>query len=212
MTDLYFIRHGQSEANLSESFAGATDSPLTPLGKKQAEATATFFEDVKADKVYASPLQRAYNTGLAVAKRYNIEIETDDRLKEIYGGKWEAVPFSELINLYPEDFKVWMTDLGKAVCTEGESTVELQNRVNQAVCEIVEKNPGKKIVIATHATPIRVMECIWNKVSLTQMKDIPWVSNASVTHVRYKNGEGKIILRSYDKHLGNMATVLPDSI
>ncbi len=212
MTDLYFIRHGQSEANVSQSFAGYTDSPLTPLGKKQAEATSAFFDEIKPDKVYSSPLQRAYNTGLAVAKRYNIEIETDDRLKEIYGGKWETIPFAELINLYHDDFSVWINDLGKAVCTEGESTIELQNRVNQAVLEIVKNNPGRKIVIATHATPIRVMECIWNKVSLTEMKDIPWVSNASVTHVRYENSEGKIIFRSYDKHLAGMTTELPKGI
>ena len=211
MTDLYFIRHGQSQANLSGHFAGFTDSPLTDLGKKQAEVTSTFFDDIKPDKVYASPLLRAYHTGLAVSERYNIEIETDERLKEIFGGEWEGVLFASLVDLYPEEYNVWLTDLGKAVCTGGESTLELQNRVNSAVLDIVAKNPGKKIVIATHATPIRVMECIWRKISLTEMKNVPWVSNASVTHVRYENNEPEIILRSYDKHLGDMVTELPSN-
>ena len=40
MTKLLIIRHGQSEANLQGVFVGHTDSPLSDLGKRQAEVTA----------------------------------------------------------------------------------------------------------------------------------------------------------------------------
>jgi broad specificity phosphatase PhoE len=42
MTKILIIRHGQSVANLEETFAGHTDTPLSDLGKRQAEVTAEF--------------------------------------------------------------------------------------------------------------------------------------------------------------------------
>ena len=212
MTDLYFIRHGQSVANLTEVFAGATDSPLTDLGRKQAEATAEFFQNITPDIVYASPLLRAFDTGLAVSKKFDIEIIPDDRLKEIYAGLWEGVNFKEIFHKYEKDFSIWLSDIGNAGCTEGESVKELQKRVFEAVFEIAEKNDGKKVVIATHATPIRVMECIWRKLPLDELKNIPWVSNASVTHVQFDKGEWNLISRSMDGHLEGMKTSLPVSV
>ena len=89
---------------------------------------------------------------------------------------------------------------------------ELQKRVSEAVYEIAENNNGKKVVIATHATPIRVMECIWRRLPIDELKNIPWVSNASVTHVQYDNREWKLIGRSMDGHLEGMKTSLPVSV
>ena len=213
MTELFFVRHGQSKANLEHIFAGAYDSPLSELGEKQAEKNAEFFsENIKPDVVYASTLIRAYNTGNAVAKACGIPIIKNESLREIYAGKWEGLSFEKVASEYSKEFSVWMNDLGNAVCTDGESVAELQKRVFEAVINIAKENDGKKVVIATHATPIRVMECIFNKLPLTDVINIPWVTNASVTHVKYKDGEWEVVSRSYDDHLDGMTSSLPATV
>lgn len=85
-------------------------------------------------------------------------------------------------------------------------------RVTAAVREIAEANPGKTVVIATHATPIRCMECFCQGKSLSQMQDIPWVTNASVTELHYKNGAFTEAVSSYDKHLTGMISALPTNV
>ncbi len=213
MTELFFVRHGQSEANLEHIFAGAFDSPLTELGLKQAEKNAEYFlKNIKPDVVYASPLERAYNTGNAVAKACGIPIIKNESLREIYAGKWEGVSFEKIKDEYSEEFDIWLNDLGNAVCSDGESVVELQKRVLEAVVKIAEENDGKKVVIATHATPIRVVECIFNKKPLNDIVNIPWVTNASVTHVKYQDGEWEVVSRSYDEHLDGMTSSLPATV
>lgn len=214
MTRLIFIRHGQSEANLAGVFAGHTDAPLTALGLRQAEAAAEYVSRAyQVDAVYASDLKRAYSTGKAVADRLGLPIYPHKGLREIFAGEWEGKTFTYLLATYPKSYAgLWRNDIGNSICDGGESVAQLQQRVCAAAAEIARANDGKTIVIATHATPIRCMECLSQGRSLSEMKDIPWVSNASITEFQYENGTFTEILSSYDKHLGSMVSTLPRNV
>ena len=213
MTKLYFIRHGESVSNLVTQFAGSLDMPLTEKGRKQAAATADFLCSVPFSAVYASDLSRAYDTGLAVAKMQNIPIIETKRLREISAGDWEGRQYSELETSFPDSYGVWRQRIGLAVCPNGESVSELQARIRECVESIVRRHSNETVCIATHATPIRVMECVWTNTPLTQMHTIPWVSNASVTIVAYDdNGMGRLLQRDLHSHLGELHTVLAKNV
>ncbi len=212
MTTLLLIRHGQSLANLQDAFAGHLDTPLQEKGFKQAEKTAEYVvSNYKVDKVYASDLQRAFKTGECVANRAGVEIVPEKNLREIRSDKWDGITFDVLEKKYSEDYKLWINDPGKARCTGGESTVELSERIMKVLTEIAAANDGKTVVIATHATPIRVAQTIIQHGTMDKMKDVPWVSNASVTEIAYENGKFRLVEVSHDEHLGELITVLPDN-
>ncbi len=213
MTKLILIRHGQSMANLEHIFAGAYDVELSTLGRQQAEKTAEYIaENYIVDKVYSSDLKRAFETGKCVADRLNIEIVPEQGLREIFAGSWEGKRFDELEKEFAEKYNIWRNDIGNAVTNNGESVRDLSVRVSAALEKIACENDGKTIVIATHATPIRVMECLWRGLSLDEMKNIPWVSNASVTVVDYVNGLVNFEAVGEDRHLGEIKTKLPANV
>lgn len=213
MTELMIIRHGQSMANLEGVFAGHTDSALSDLGRVQAQLTAKYITDnFKVDKVYASDLTRAFETGKAVADKVGIEVIGNKNLREVFAGAWEGVGFLDLIENYGEEYKVWITDLGNAKCTDGESVVDLQKRIVAEVKRIAAENEGKRVVIATHATPVRALQTYCMGKTLDEMKDIEWVSNASVTFIKYENGELILEKAGYDEHLGDIKTELPKGV
>ena len=213
MTRVYFVRHGQSESNLITQFAGSLDMPLTEKGRQQAEVTAQFLQSVPLTRVYASDLMRAYATGCAVAESQGIPIRGDARLREIFAGEWEGETYSDLERKFPDSYGVWRHQIGLAQCPGGESVAQLQERVRECVEEIVRKHPGETICTATHATPIRVMECVWTHTPLEQMHTIPWVSNASVTVAEYdENGIGHLLERDLHDHLGELHTVLAKNV
>ena len=81
-----------------------------------------------------------------------------------------------------------------------------------ALTKIAEKNNGKTVVVATHATPIRVAQSIVQTGGLDEMKNIPWVSNASVTVFEYENKSFKAVKISEDAHLSELRTALPDNV
>ena len=72
---------------------------------------------------------------------------------------------------------------------------------------------GKKILIGTHATPIRVLNSMWQGLPIEETKNIPWVSNASVTCVDYWD-DGRYFIRTngFDEYLGDNKSGLPKGI
>lgn len=213
MTTVILIRHGESEANREDIFAGHLNVDLMPKGVEQAQKTAQYIvENYTVDKIYASDLKRAYKTGKTLADKLGMEIIADKRFREIDAGEWDGIKFNELGDKYAEDFRIWRDDIANAKCTGGESVEDLRKRVFGAATEVAENNDGKTVVIATHATPIRVMQTYVQMGSLEKMNDIPWVSNASVSVFEYDNGKWTCKAVSMDKHLGDLVTALPSNV
>ncbi|MFZ2384142.1 MAG: histidine phosphatase family protein [Candidatus Nanopelagicales bacterium] len=121
-TDLVFVRHGQSEANVvqrAEKVAirsgdavvvppGFYDRHdwqfrLSPLGREQAEVAGTFFDGGLGrhfDVGYVSPHMRARETA-ALLGGSDFPWLIDDRLRERDWGVYGAVPRSERTELFP---------------------------------------------------------------------------------------------------------------
>ncbi len=65
---LYIIRHAESMGNIeTDSDFDKVNPPLTPHGKKQAEALGNRFKQLKDFTVYASPLIRAQETAACIS-------------------------------------------------------------------------------------------------------------------------------------------------
>ncbi|MHB1629590.1 MAG: histidine phosphatase family protein [Bacilli bacterium] len=66
--DVYFIRHAVTEENLRYTLIGRSNPPLHPLGQTQAAAAAAALRTIEFDAIYTSPLQRAHDTAVAIAR------------------------------------------------------------------------------------------------------------------------------------------------
>ncbi|MGZ0711203.1 histidine phosphatase family protein (plasmid) [Coraliomargarita sp. W4R53] len=62
---IYLVRHGEHQ----DAEYGLVDGPLSPRGRRQAEALADRLSGVPFDNVWHSPLERASETARAVAER-----------------------------------------------------------------------------------------------------------------------------------------------
>ena len=69
----------------------------------------------------------------------------------------------------------------------------LQGRAVRAVEEIAAENEGKTVLIATHAAFLRALQCVWQGIPLEEMKDVPWVPNASVTEAEMRGRDVRIL-------------------
>ena len=214
MTTVLLVRHGESMANKNNQFAGSrSDVALQPRGLSQAELTAQYIaENFKVDKVYTSNLQRAYITGKCVADRFGLPVTVEPAFTEIDGGEWEGITFEEIPLQYPAEFDIWIHDYAHSVCPGGESVRQAGLRFSAAAAKAAEENDGKTILIATHATPVRIMIGLAQTGSLDTISSTPWPSNASVTVLEYQNGQWVCKAASLDDHLGELKTELPKNI
>lgn len=213
MVRIILERHGQSYANEKGFFAGQLDVELTETGEKQAELSAQYIiNNYKIDKIYSSDLKRAYNTAKVVADKLDMEVIPSKKLREINAGKWDGKTFDNLEVIFAEEYGVWLSDIGRAKCPDGETVIQFSQRIISAITEIAKENEGKTVLIGIHATPIRVMQCVCKNVPIEDMKTVPWVTNASITVINYDNGKWFIELESYDEHIGEFKTKLQANV
>lgn len=79
---IYFVRHGESEAN-KNNFHHTPEVPLSELGLQQAHNAAKRFKNIKIDLIYSSPLMRARQTAEIINKKIKAPIEYWDDLSEM---------------------------------------------------------------------------------------------------------------------------------
>lgn len=202
MTTILMVRHGESEANKDNVFAGCETNPnLTEKGFQQAKLYAEYaVKHYKIDKVYSSPLLRAYNTAKATADLLGVDIEVDDGVREIYAGEWEGLTLNDLLDKYHKDFYSWCHNIAHCRCTGGESVEEMSERVLDALTRIALENDGKTILVATHYTPVRAMQAYATTGDFHNMQGFDHIPNTSITEL-YFDGEkwsvGEINICSY---------------
>ena len=112
----YFIRHGQTNCNISSAHQGWGPVRLSEKGRLQAAAAHDRLADVKFDKYYCSDLLRTKQTAEIIfpeifhAGKFNF----NEDLREIDTGTYFGVPASELRKIYGDDYerRRFLLDLG----------------------------------------------------------------------------------------------------
>lgn len=144
---IYFVRHGESQANRDGMIAGWLDSPLTEAGQHYAEVEAARLaaEGYNFDVIYSSTLSRARRTAEAIANAigYPIQnIQIDPNLREKSLGELDGSPKA----------KVRALDIATYVPVGGESDVEFYERVLRFNQKLeAEQSAGIDILIVGHS-------------------------------------------------------------
>ena len=103
MTELYLVRHGETDWNAARRIQGRTDIPLNATGREQARQAGELLARRRWHAVYTSPLGRAHETASIIAQRVGVGDVTDvDELVERDYGEAEGMSFEQIEALYPE--------------------------------------------------------------------------------------------------------------
>jgi phosphoserine phosphatase len=158
MSQIYLIRHGETEWNRLQKTQGRSNNiPLSEVGRRQAELLAGRLKGEKIDLIYCSDLVRAHETAGIIAKAHGIEAVKDESFAEINFGCFEGLEFSKIKELYSEVFSVWRQTPHLANIPDGESIITLKERSMGQLNEILGKNRDKNILIVSHGITVKVM-------------------------------------------------------
>lgn len=138
---IYIVRHGQTDWDVEGRYQGRLDIELNAKGVEQAERIKEKLNEVRFDKVFSSPLKRAYNTAQIITSN---DIVVDNRIIERCNGELEGKLKSDVkVNIdfnYPDENRM-----------EIENIVNFRERIKSFFEEISEKYKGKNVLVVTHA-------------------------------------------------------------
>jgi probable phosphoglycerate mutase len=153
-TQLWLMRHGETEWSLSGQHTSRTDIPLTDKGRERAIELRNYLKGTKFDAVFVSPMQRARET-CAIAG-FADQAVVDDNLKEwdygIYEGKTTAQIRAEV-----PDWSVW-----KDPIVDGETAEHVGERADAMIARALASAPaGGKVALFAHAHILRILAARW---------------------------------------------------
>ena len=166
--EVYLVRHtetvcekgicyGQSDVGIREPYSAVFENILKQLPQEAV--------------LYSSPLQRCAILANHIKENTQIDsIIEDSRLMEMHFGdwelqKWDAIP-QEVLN-------PWMEDFVTVNVPNGESFVDLDNRIRVFLNDELAKNHAKPIIIVAHSGVIRSILCKINNLPLQEAFKTP---------------------------------------
>ncbi|MBO5990114.1 MAG: histidine phosphatase family protein [Lentisphaeria bacterium] len=155
MTEIYFVRHGEIDANVTRTIQGQNDVPLNAKGLEQAASVGKRLKERHFDVIYSSDLKRAAVTAQHIAN--GREIIYTEKLREWCVGIWQGLPLEEVKKLYPEDFAAYAAGLMSFSPAGGESAGEFCSRAAEFITGIAEKHPGKRVLCVSHGGFLRAV-------------------------------------------------------
>jgi len=161
---IILARHGQTLWNKEKRLQGWQNSPLSDVGKIQAERVAQKIAKIVENteiKLVSSPLGRAIDTAKIIASALAIkenDINTSPLLKEHAFGIWEGLTHQEIKEKYLEQWNKRAEDKWNYVIPQGESYYLVAQRVEQW---LENESNTDNIVAVSHAGISRVLRGIY---------------------------------------------------
>lgn len=158
---IYLVRHGETEFNRERRLQGHVDSPLTDLGRRQAEAVGAQLANlIGAEpgwRILASPLGRTRRTAEILAARIGIAtIEIEPRLIELSWGDWDGRLRADLAAACPAFGRSnWAFH-----APTGESYAAMCARLSGWLADLPAE-PGRRIIAVSHGVTGRVLRGVY---------------------------------------------------
>ena len=186
MAEIYFVRHGQSEANAANLVAGWRDYPLTEEGVNQAtKESQKIKRKFHIGGVISSPLMRAHDTAQIIAQGNNFPVEDIvllDGLREKGYGELEGC-------ISPEELRgVSDENIVRAGGETFDVFAERVEQVNQQILyHLAQVGISSSLLIVGHAGFYRMAQCVSKGLPPSEMVNMEKPNNSIL--LRYPVGK-----------------------
>lgn len=127
-SQIFVVRHGETEWSLSGRHTGRTDLPLTAQGEQNARRLAGWLRPIEFNRVFTSPRQRARRTCELAGLGARAEIEPD--LAEWDYGDYEGQRSTDILQSRPD----W--NLFRDGCPGGETPAQTSGRADRLIARL----------------------------------------------------------------------------
>jgi probable phosphoglycerate mutase len=190
-TNLYFVRHAEGTANVSNCILDqCAGSGLTPRGIQQAQQLQQRLRisgEIQADVIVTSTFQRALETAQVLAPLWEVPLVADDELQELRYGV-DNMPRADFNARYGA-FNM-RDEPTRQKSPRGESWEQFAARATHAIDRIRQTYAGKSVVLVTHGGVIRSLFFLVLRLDLSRTD---WgrslLDYTSITHWRHEQTE-----------------------
>ena len=199
-TTLIVIRHGETVWNREKRMQGTTDTPLSDVGRAQAQALGRRLASHGFAALYSSDLARARDTANAIAEHAKRNVVVDARLRERRFGIFEGLTAGEILERYPEEHTGFVSRDPDYEVPGGESARAFTQRSLGCLSEIAERHRGQEVVVVSHGLVLDSLYRAAHGLDHGARRPVPLI-NASLNLFGHSSGAWRLVLWGDVSHL-----------
>lgn len=182
VTRIIAIRHGETAWNVDTRIQGHLDIPLNETGRWQAQRLAEALSEEALHAIYASDLQRAWETAHYVAQAARAPLRKERGLRERGFGRFEGYTFKEIEARWPDEALRWRRRDADFGPPGGETLRGFYERVVGTAERLAAAHRGQTIALVAHGG---VLDCLYRAASRVDLQaPRTWqLGNASINRL-----------------------------
>ncbi|SQD90600.1 histidine phosphatase family protein [Bordetella pertussis] len=205
MTEIWFIRHGETDWNRQRRLQGWQDIPLNESGREQARLLAERLRDTASEHpfaaLYSSDLKRAHDTAASLSAALQLRVRTEPGIRERGFGALEGLEMENLEQQAPQAAQAWRSRDPLRALEGGETLGQFQARIIATVDDLAARHAGERILAVTHGG---ALDIIWRHASGVPL-DAPRYAallNVSINRVAIAQRKWEVLGWGDVEHIG----------
>jgi broad specificity phosphatase PhoE len=152
-SEIWLVRHGETEWSRSGQHTSRTDLPLTSDGERQAESLKRMLIGHSFALVLSSPMKRAVET----CRLVGLTPEINNDLVEWDYGDYEGLTTAEIQKQVP-DWTVWT-----GVAPSGETVEQVGARADRVISRVISRTTAADgdVALFGHGHLLRILAARW---------------------------------------------------
>jgi len=203
LSRIVLVRHGETAGQSSIRYYGATDVPLSELGRMQARAARRRIPGETFEAVWASTLCRAWESARIIAPSHGVRLEADFR--EIHFGRWEGLTREEIEQVDPAIFADWQARKPGFEFPEGETRPDFRRRIERGLWRLRESGARSALIVSHKGVVRTLLELVTEQTLEAEMPELGGVIHAS----RNPSGEWSTGRNGSDSSCGEAPVGIP---
>jgi broad specificity phosphatase PhoE len=179
MTTIYLVRHGITQANKENRFAGRTDEELHAEGEEQIRQVGKKLIKYDISSVYCGPAKRTVQSAEMLGSLLNIPCSPLQELDEINIPHWDGLTKDEIRQQYNEEYPNWLNNPETFSLPGCETLKQVQERAVGAVNHMLAQHNSGNLLLVSHLIVLRCLALYYQDLEIKDFRSIK-IDNGSI--------------------------------
>ena len=182
MTKIYLVRHGITQANKENRFAGRTDEELHAEGNDQIIQVGDRLKNNDLSAVYCGPSRRTLQSAEILGTLLGIPYSDLEGLDEINISHWDGLTKDEIRQEFGDEYPTWLNSPQTFSLPGCETLKKVQERAVGAVNRILEHHNSENLLLVSHLIVLRCLVLYYQGLEIKDFRSIK-IGNGSIIRV-----------------------------
>jgi len=192
MTNIYLVRHGVTQANKENRFAGRTNEQLHPEGIEQIRQVGTRLLEKNIGGIFCGPLPRTVQSAETLKDILHVPLSVVDGLNEIKIPHWDGLTKDEIRQQHGGEYPTWRAEPQTFELPGCETIKEVQERAVSAIKSIVAGHPGENLLLVSYLIVLRSLVLYYREMDIRDFRSIKIDNGAILCLSEAVDGQVKI--------------------